>query len=125
MVRRLVEEEEGGFLEEEFGEGYAHLPASGELFGVAGPVFLGEAEAAEDGSDLGVEGVDVVDVELVGDVGVALGGGGVHFGFWVGGGEGGGGVFCFALEGVEGVEDGEALGEGGVAAEGEGVRRDV
>jgi len=34
---------------------------------------LWRAEAAEDGSDLGVEGVDVVDVELVGDVGVALG----------------------------------------------------
>ena len=33
--------------------------------------------AAEDGADLGVEGVDVVDVELVGDVGVAVGGGDV------------------------------------------------
>ena len=85
MVGGLVEQQERGFLQEKFGERDAHLPAAGELFGLALPVFFGEAEAAEDGADLRVEGVDVVDVELVGDVGVAVGGGGVLFGFWVGG----------------------------------------
>ena len=46
------------------------------------PVFLAEAEAAEDGADLRVERVDVVDVEVVGDVGVAVGGGGVLAWTW-------------------------------------------
>jgi hypothetical protein len=39
------------------------------------PVFLAEAEAAEHGADLRVERVDVVGVEEVGDLGVAVGGG--------------------------------------------------
>ena len=79
----------------------------------------------QDCADLGVEGVDVVNVELVGDVGVAFGCCGVLFGFWFGGGEGVGEVFCFALECVEVVEDGEALGEDGFAAEGEAVLQEV
>ena len=62
---------------------------------------------------------------MVGDVGVALGCGGVLFGFWVGGGKGVSEVFGFALEGVEVVEDGEAFGEDGFAAEGEAVLREV
>ena len=74
VVGGLVEQQKRRFLEEEFRERDAHLPAAGELFGFALPVFLGEAEAAEDGADLRVEVVDVVVVELVGDVGVALGG---------------------------------------------------
>ena len=66
-----------------------------------------------------------MNVELVGDVGVALGGGGVLFRFWVGFGEDGGEGDGFALEFVEVVEDGEALGEDGAAAEGEAVLREV
>ena len=65
VVGGLVEQQEVGLLQQELGEGDAHLPAAGEFFGVALPVFLGEAEAAEDGADLGVEGVAVVGVELV------------------------------------------------------------
>ncbi len=56
-------------------------PAAGELFGAALPVFFGEAEAAEDGADLGVQGVDVVRVEEIGDLGVAVGSGVVFGGF--------------------------------------------
>ena len=85
VVGGLVQKQEAGFLQEQLGERDAHLPAAGELFGLALPVFLGEAEAAEDGADLGVERVDVVDVEVVGDVGVAVGGGGVLLDFGVGG----------------------------------------
>ena len=125
VVGGLVEQQQAGFLQQQLGERDAHLPAAGELFGLALPVFLGEAEAAEDGADLRVERVDVVDVELVGDVGVAVGGGGVLLGFRVGGGEGVGELFGFALEGVEVVEDGEALGEDGFAAQGEAVLREV
>ena len=92
---------------------------------VAVPVFFGEAEAAEDCAYLRVEGVDVVDMELVGDVGVAIGSGQVLFGFRVGRREGVGEVFGFALEGVEVIEDGETLGEDGFAAEGEAILREV
>jgi hypothetical protein len=112
-------------LEQQFCEGDAHLPAAGELFGLALPVLLGEAEAAEDGADLRVEGVDVVDVELVGDVGVSVGGGEVFAGLGIGGREGVSDLFGLALEGVEVVEDGEALGEDSLAAEGEAILREV
>jgi hypothetical protein len=87
MVGGLVEQQQRRLLQQQFGERDAHLPAAGELFGLALPVFFGEAEAAEDGADLRVERVDVVDVELVGDVGVALGGGGVLLRLRVGVGE--------------------------------------
>ena len=39
------------------------------------PILFGKSQPAEDGADLRVEGVDVVYVELVGDVGVAVGSG--------------------------------------------------
>ena len=82
VVGGLVEQQQGGLLQQQLGERDAHLPAAGELFGLALPVFLGEAEAAEHGADLRVERVDVVDVELVGDLGVAVGGGGVLLATW-------------------------------------------
>ena len=64
-------------------------------------------------------------VELVGDVGVALGCCGVLLRFGVGFGEDGGEGDGLALELVEVVEDGEALGEDGAAAEGEAVLREI
>jgi hypothetical protein len=64
-------------------------------------------------------------MELVGDVGVAVGGGEVLAGFGVGGGEGVGDLFGLALEGMEVVEYGEALGKDGLAAEGETILREV
>ena len=112
-------------MQQQLGERDAHLPAAGELFGLALPVFLGEAEAAEHGADLRVEGVDVVDVELVGDVGVAVGGGEILLRLGVGGGERVGDLLGLALEGEDGVEDGEALGEDGLAAQGEAVLRQI
>ena len=75
MVRGLVEEKQRGFLKKKLGECDTHLPAAGELFGAALPVFLGEAEAAEDSADLCVERVDVMRVEEIGDLGIAVGGG--------------------------------------------------
>ena len=97
VVGGLVEQQQAGLLQQQFGQRDAHLPAAGELLGLALPVFLGEAEAAEDRADLRVEGVDVVDVELVGDVGVAVGGGEVLARLGVGGGEGVGDLLGLAL----------------------------
>ena len=82
MVGRLVEQQQAGLLQQQLGERDAHLPAAGELFGAALPVFFAEAEAAEDGADLRVERVDVVDVQEVGDLGVAVGSGGVLLATW-------------------------------------------
>ena len=64
---------------------------------------------------MGVQVVDVVDVELVGDIRVALSCGCVLFRFGVGFGEDGGEFDGLALELVEVVEDGEAFGEDGAA----------
>ena len=125
VVGGLVEQKQRRFLEQEFCKCDSHLPAAGELFGVAVPVFFGETKAAEDCADLGVEGIDVVDVKLVGNVRVAFRRRGVLFGFGIDGREGVGKVFGFALEGVEVVEDREALGEDGFAAEGEAILRKI
>ena len=40
MVRGLVEQQEVGFLQQQLGQGEAHLPAAGEFFGQARPVFF-------------------------------------------------------------------------------------
>ena len=47
MVRRLVEQQKIGLLEEQLGERDAHLPATGELFSPPLPVFLAESETAQ------------------------------------------------------------------------------
>ena len=125
VVGGLIQEQKRRLLQEQFGERDAHLPATGELFGRPLPVFLGEAEAAEDGADLVVERVDVVGVHEVGDVRVALGGGGVLGALVVVLGELGGEIFGLLFEAAELVEDGEALLEDGFAAHGEAVLREV
>ncbi len=112
-------------LQQQLGQGDAHLPAAGELLGGAFPVLLGESEAAQHGPDLRIQRVDVVDVEVVGDVGVAVGGGAVLARAGVGGGERVGDLFGLALQRVQMVEDGEALGKDGLAAEGEAVLRQI
>ena len=56
---------------------------------------------------------------MVGDVGVAVGGGAVLARAGVGGRERVGDLFGLALQRVQMVEDGEALGKYGPAAEGE------
>ena len=125
VVRGLVEEQQRGLLQKEFGERDAHLPAAGELFGAALPVFLGEAEAAEDCTDLGVECVDVVRVEEIGDLGVAVGGGVVLGGLGVRVRHGVGQLLVFDFERADLVEDGEALVEDAAAGEREAILREV
>jgi hypothetical protein len=72
-----------------------------------------------------VQGVDIVDVELVGDVGVALGGCEIFFGFGVFFGEDVGELYRLGFECVEVVEDGVALLEDRLAAHGEAVLRQI
>ncbi len=125
VVGRLVEQKERGLLQKELGERDAHLPAAGELFRAALPVFLREAEAGEHGADLRVERVDVMRVEEVGDLGVAVGGGDVLARFRVGLGDGVGELLVFSFERAELVEDREAFVEDGAAGEREAILRQV
>ena len=125
VVGGLVEQQQRGLLQQQLGQGDAHLPAAGKFLRAALPVLLGESEPAEHGADLRVEGVDVMDMQVVRDVGVAVGGGAVLSRFGVGGGESVGDLFGLALQIEEVVEDGEALGKDGLAADGEAVLRQV
>ena len=75
MVGGLVEKQQIGLGEQQFGQRDAHLPAAGELIGLARPVFFAEAEAGEHGAHLRVERVAVEGVEALLQHGVALGGG--------------------------------------------------
>ena len=47
MVGGLVEQQQVGLFEQQFGQRDAHLPAAGELFGAAFPIALRETQAAE------------------------------------------------------------------------------
>ena len=89
------------------------------------PVFLGEAEAAEDGADLRVERVDVVRVQKIGDLGVAVGGGVVLGGLRVRVGHRVRQLLVLDFERADLVEDGEALVEDAAAGEREAVLREV
>ena len=73
MVRGLVEQQQVGLRQQQLGQRDAHLPAAGEFFGVARPVFLAEAEAVEHGADLRVERVAIVHAEVAEDALVAVG----------------------------------------------------
>ena len=73
MVRGLVEQQQVGLRQQQLGERDAHLPAAGELFGVARPVFFAEAETVEHGADLRVERIAVVHAKMAEDNLVAIG----------------------------------------------------
>ncbi len=66
-----------------------------------------------------------MDVELVGNIGVAVGSGEILLRLGVGGGKDVSNLFRFFFEGEDRIEDGEALGEDGPAAEGEAILREV
>ena len=125
MIGGLVEEEKIGLLQEEFGEGDAHLPAAGKFFGLAGPVVAPKAKPGEDFADFGFERVAVARAEFMLEFLVAVGDGGillaqvVELGHVVGEG-----LHLF-FHGVEIVEDRHALGKDGATGEGEAVLREV
>ena len=73
MVGGLVEQQQVRLRQQQLGQRNAHLPAAGELFGVARPVFLAEAQAVEHRAHLRVERVAVVHAEVAGDSLVAVG----------------------------------------------------
>ena len=125
MSSGFVEQQQVGFLQEELGEGEAHLPSAGEFVGQARPVFFGKAQAHEYASDFGLDGVAVASAELVleamvavGDRGV-LGAGVVEFRHAMGQG------LQFHFHGAEVIEDGHAFGEDTATGEREAVLREI
>ncbi len=64
VIGRFVEQQQVGLFEQQLGQRDAHLPAAGEFLGAALPVAFAEAEAAEDSTHLGFDGVAVARAEL-------------------------------------------------------------
>ena len=70
MVGRLVEQQQVGLLQQQFGQGEAHLPAAGEFFGLAVPVLLYKSQPGKNGADLGLDGIAVAGLKfMLDDVG--------------------------------------------------------
>ena len=65
MVGRFVQQQQVWLLQQQLGQGDAHLPATRELLGVACPVFFREPEARQDGADFCLDSVTVTSLELV------------------------------------------------------------
>ena len=64
-------------MQKKLGEGESHLPSTGEFVGQARPVFFGEAQAHQNSSDFGFDGIAVAGAEFVFDAMIAVGDGGV------------------------------------------------
>ena len=65
MVRWFVEQQQVWLLQQQLRQRDAHLPAAGELFGRARPIFLAETEPLQHRSDLRLDRVTVARLELV------------------------------------------------------------
>ena len=125
VIGGLVEKQQVGFFEQQFGERDAHLPAAGEGFDAALPVLFTEAEAGEDGADAGLDVIAVARGEFGLDVVVAVDNllvfraGVVEFAH---------AAFEDLLLGFERadlVEDGKAFVEDGTAGEVDAVLREI
>src|SRR6267154_861803 len=64
MIGWLIKEKQVGFLQQQLGQGNAHLPAAGELFRPAVPVFFPEAQAVEHRADFSLYSVSVAGLHL-------------------------------------------------------------
>ena len=125
MVRRLVEQQQVGLLKKKLGEGEAHLPSAGEFVGQARPVFFGEAQAHQNSSDFGFDGVAVAGAEFVFHAVVAVGDGGVFRAGVVEFRHAVGERFQFRFHGAQVVEHRHAFGEDAAAGEREAVLRKI
>ncbi len=72
MVGRLVHQQQVGARQQQLGESDAHLPAAGELLGLALLVGEREAEPLQDVGDARIHLVATEVLEALGDVGIAL-----------------------------------------------------
>ena len=64
MVRRLIQQKQVGFLQQQLGQRNAHLPAAGKFFCPALPVFFLEAQAIQHRADFSLNGVAVAGLHL-------------------------------------------------------------
>src|SRR5581483_12076710 len=79
MVCGLVEQQQVRFLEQQLGQGDAHLPAAREFLGSAPPLLFRETEAGEHRSNPGLGRVPVERLKLVLHAVKPLGGGAIFF----------------------------------------------
>ena len=65
VVRRLIEQQQVGFGQQQFGQRDTHLPAATEFVGLPPPIFLAEAEPGQHAANLRVERIAVEGVEAL------------------------------------------------------------
>ena len=73
MVGRLVQQQQTRLLQQQPCQRDAHLPAAAELFARACPVVLREAEAVQNGSHPGLQGISSAQMKLLRQGRIALG----------------------------------------------------
>ena len=125
MVGRLVEQQQVRLRQQQLGQCNAHLPAAGELLGVARPVFLAKAEAVEHRADLRVERVAVVHAEVAGDFVIAVGHLLVLARRWIELAHLVGQLFHLVFHRLQVAEDRHALVEDGAAFQAQAILRQI
>ena len=72
VVRRLIEQQQGWLLEQQLGQRNPHLPAARKLLGAPLPVFFRKPQPSQHRAHLRVERIDVMGLQHVHDVRVAI-----------------------------------------------------
>ena len=125
VIGGLIEQQQVGFFEQQFGECDAHLPAAGKFLGAFVPLLVREAEAGKHGAHLRFDGVAVAIAEFavqlmeaIGHLRV-LGAGGIQFAHLVRE------LSHLHFHLLQGGEDRHAFGEHAAAGKREAVLREV
>ncbi len=117
VVGGLVQQQQAGLLQQQLGQGDAHLPATGKFLCLPGPVMLAEAQATQYRAHLRIECIAVVGAKVGVEEGEAvrgrsvLGGRGVKFR------QACGEDLQFLLHAAQLSKDRQALGKNATAAE--------
>ncbi len=125
VIGGLVEQQQVGFFEQQFGERDAHLPAAGKFLGAFVPLLVRETEAGKHGAHLRFDGVAVAVAEFAIQLMEAIGHlrvlrtGGIQLAHFVGK------LFHLHFHLLQGSEDRHAFGEYAAAGKREAVLRQV
>ncbi len=125
MVRRLVQQQQVWFLQQQLGQRQPHLPAAGEFVRLPLPVFFAKAKPLQHASYLGFNRVAVAGAEFVLQTVIAVGDLGIFRALMVEFGDLVRKRLQFALHGVEVAEHRHALGKHGAAGKREAILRKI
>ena len=72
MIGRFIQQQEAGLLQQELGQGNAHLPPAAEFLAWPRKSFCVETQPEQNGSGLGLDRIAFLQAELLGNYGVAF-----------------------------------------------------